>query len=701
MENDILQINNPYQKLLPETIGLSNDIINAASPKKIHNLYTLGLVNGVLINTDHDNIPWNVKKYAEYNFQFLKNNQKDNQSIIFEDTKYYTQVQGTSKGQRVSNVQYLKIDPTKAGKGNQATGDCVSWGIRDALDQLRAKRISLGKWEAYIKRQATALIYKSRGYNGQGADSVELSANAIELGTLLEEVYKTTSKTYDFTNYDSYVSWGMNGSSSIPQDLLEQTKPYHGGGYKIVATTDALADAMFAGCTAHCGSMLGVASYGNPISKRSGSWSHDMNIYFFDDTDFAHSKFGGRIFGWNQSWGCLTPDTEVLTSDGWKLIKNITIFDEVYTLNQNNHNIEIYRPSKVHKYDFDGSLHHYKCRGIDLLVTPNHKMYIGQRDSVGPENFKLLESQNITSKFFSMKKDGKWSGAYILAHEMEDGTRIDMDLWLEFLGYFLSEGHVVSAKKKYVLSNGEEKSCNRYEVGISQTKIENLETIQDCLNQLPFESIKTSGGWTINSKALWKELKAFGKSYEKYIPNYVWECSTEQLNILFEAMMLGDGTRSSTKTTYYTSSPQLADDFSRLCLHVGYAGDVHVTDRTGKESTSGNRYVHKEYSVGVIVRDNNPCPADGWAVENYDYTGEVYCLTVPNHIFYVRRNGNTCWTGNSWNSVDNIPEEWKPYPEGAFWLSDRDTQYAVSDGGCVVFFDGSFFNAEPLDNLII
>jgi DNA-directed RNA polymerase beta subunit len=25
----------------------------------------------------------------------------------------------------------------------------------------------------------------------------------------------------------------------------------------------------------------------------------------------------------------------------------------------------------------------------------------------------------------------------------------------------------------------------------------------------------------------------------------------------------------------------------------------------------------------------------------------VYCIQVPNHIFYVRRNGKTCWTGNS------------------------------------------------------
>ena len=29
------------------------------------------------------------------------------------------------------------------------------------------------------------------------------------------------------------------------------------------------------------------------------------------------------------------------------------------------------------------------------------------------------------------------------------------------------------------------------------------------------------------------------------------------------------------------------------------------------------------------------------------YTGNVYCIEVPNHIFYVRRNGIPVWTGNS------------------------------------------------------
>ena len=31
----------------------------------------------------------------------------------------------------------------------------------------------------------------------------------------------------------------------------------------------------------------------------------------------------------------------------------------------------------------------------------------------------------------------------------------------------------------------------------------------------------------------------------------------------------------------------------------------------------------------------------------YDYEGAVYCISVPNEVFYVRRDGKPVWTGNS------------------------------------------------------
>ena len=315
VNNDILGINNPFSKLLND-VKVNNDIISPPSPKVLHDRYRLGIYNGVLL--DIESVPWNYRKFAKYNFDYLKDNQEDNQSIFFEDTSYYSAIKDSGKGKRVLNhLNYLTIDPSNAMKGAQSTGDCVSWAIRTALDQLRCNIIGDGAWEAYICRQATCGIYSGRGHTGQGADPVGLSAFACKIGTLLEKVYETSKEKYDFSDYNSYVKWGMSrGRMGVPSDLLEQTQPYRCPNYKVVATTDALADLIYNKGTAHCGSNIGVSSSGDPISRLSGSWAHDMSITGYDDTDECKEKFGGRIWLWDQSWGNWNSVSNI--PDWWK-----------------------------------------------------------------------------------------------------------------------------------------------------------------------------------------------------------------------------------------------------------------------------------------------------------------------------------------------------------------------------------------------
>ena len=50
--------------------------------------------------------------------------------------------------------------------------------------------------------------------------------------------------------------------------------------------------------------------------------------------------------------------------------------------------------------------------------------------------------------------------------------------------------------------------------------------------------------------------------------------------------------------------------------------------------------------------------------EKINYSGNIYCVSVPNTIILVRRNGKTCWSGNSYKLqkyLDTIPVEEKPH----------------------------------------
>jgi hypothetical protein len=61
---------------------------------------------------------------------------------------------------------------------------------------------------------------------------------------------------------------------------------------------------------------------------------------------------------------------------------------------------------------------------------------------------------------------------------------------------------------------------------------------------------------------------------------------------------------------------------------------------------------YRGYHIKFIRLKNTPVvhkhkKSDSWE----KYNGKIYCVTVPNHIIYIRRNGKSSWTGNSFWSV--------------------------------------------------
>ena len=150
-------------------------------------------------------------------------------------------------------------------------------------------------------------------------------------------------------------------------------------------------------------------------------------------------------------------------------------------------------------------------RGVDLLVTDNHNMYIGKLNSDLDkiDSWQLIQSQNCP-EHIHIKKNAKWKGEEVENIKINSNI-ISMDLWLEFLGYFISEGHTCSHKK--VMSNGDIKYYGL--VGISQNKKESREKMQNCVNKLPF---RFSSNMVSYNKDLYNELKIYGKAHQKYIP---------------------------------------------------------------------------------------------------------------------------------------------------------------------------------------
>lgn len=405
------------------------------------------------------------------------------------------------------------------------------------------------------------------------------------------------------------------------------------------------------------------------------------------------SYIGGHamvLIGWSEekqafelrnSWGCYDDQTEVLTNNGWKLFKNVSYDDEFASLNQETHHLEFQKASKLHEYDFNDKLYYFKNQGVDLAVTPNHRMYITTYNKKNSTSWHIRRADDTYGNI-CFKKDAINKCKDTNYFNIGDKT-INANTWLEFMGYFLSEGSTTYKSRMRVRNRIRKYNCvggairckntgrfitnpdpqietksikyietykeNYYRSSISQTIGENADKIENCLNKLPFKFAKQQISplnkkkikyWNCSSKSLYEYLSIFGKAHNKFIPKDLLKLSKNQSKILLDALMLGDGTRKNGKYVYYTSSKQLADDVQILSLRCGLAADISITNRVGTKN-----YKHIEYKVNIKTTKTKPLSK--YNATKRQYNGKVYCVTVPNGLLYVRRNGKAVWCGNS------------------------------------------------------
>ncbi|NCN87245.1 hypothetical protein GW932_05415, partial [archaeon] len=344
------------------------------------------------------------------------------------------------------------------------------------------------------------------------------------------------------------------------------------------------------------------------------------------------------------AFDCYDKETEVLTKKGFKLFKDVIKDDLIATLNSKEE-LEYQKPTKIIRQDYSGEMFEIKNRQVDLLVTPNHKLYVNTGDERFGK-FKLKTAEEIKGMPYTLKKNCKWVGIekkYFYLPSInekknkfarkykKEKVRIKMDDWLEFLGYYLSEGwsgqnRVVVAQKVGTKTWGKMRDCFD-RLGLN------------CKNYNCDKNL-----FVFQNRQLMVYLKRFGKSYQKFIPEEIKELSSRQLRILFNALMDGDGCRSQ----YWTVSKLLRDDMIEIALKIGLSASWYIKHKKGKEWFHRDGRARKaKYDLyglifsGYVGLKNGLTPTINhhkkWGVRDkwVKYVGKIYCVTVPNHIIYV------------------------------------------------------------------
>lgn len=93
---------------------------------------------------------------------------------------------------------------------------------------------------------------------------------------------------------------------------------------------------------------------------------------------------------------CFLEDkTDVLTTDGWKRIENITLEDKVAILKDG---LVVYEnPTELHCYDYEGDIYELRSQQVELTVTPNHRMWVSEDSG----NYRFVEAKDVYGKNYN------------------------------------------------------------------------------------------------------------------------------------------------------------------------------------------------------------------------------------------------------------------------------------------------------------
>ncbi len=342
---------------------------------------------------------------------------------------------------------------------------------------------------------------------------------------------------------------------------------------------------------------------------------------------------------------CYDAATEILTEHGWVRFPELEQGVRVATLTADNR-VEYHLPDECIAQPYIGELLRFANSKFDFCVTPNHSMYV--RSKTGKLRFlKADEARHWPA--WTVMTSGNFGGEERDWFELGDPPRnakvsvprICMDDWLEFFGYYVSEG-CVHIRRRVRAVGGTDYDVADYNVLIAQENAAGRTKIAACMERLGFKFFQSDDHqFRICSSQLSAILAPLGKSGDKYLPREYLQLSRRQSLILFDALMLGDGSRSENKFAYYSKSKRLADDVQELALRCGYAASV-VSHAVGRDL----------YRVNIRL----PVEANLVAPERIPYVGKVYCVNVRNHVVCVRRNGRAAWCGNCYDEGKRIAE---------------------------------------------
>jgi len=338
--------------------------------------------------------------------------------------------------------------------------------------------------------------------------------------------------------------------------------------------------------------------------------------------------------------GCVTDDTKLLTSEGWKYVKDTKVGDKILTFNKENNSFEYQKCEKVFDFPYKGDIYNYKNSAINFNVTPEHRILYKiypikdtkfRWNKTKGSEFRVKEARNFTSSL---------SHYSITISANFNGKGIDLtDDEIRLCAWIITEGTMPKSRRDIQI----------YQSVRHQQHIDSIKLLLKRLN-INFKVYdykgKGIGENHYGNQKDWISIYLRKRDSMKFrsilnckkeIPrSWLNNMSQHQIRILFETMMDGDGhIYDDLHGCYYTSNRNLAEQFLELTLKNNQRARIVTRKRNG--------FISYEIPYSNFKSSN-------LRTKNFSkkiYNGRVYSIAVPNTFYLAMRDDKPFITGNS------------------------------------------------------
>lgn len=369
-----------------------------------------------------------------------------------------------------------------------------------------------------------------------------------------------------------------------------------------------------------------------------------------DSIGYAHEGIEAPLIAW--VYGCLSEDTEILTTNGWKRYHTSILQDNVICYNIETDTFEICKPEKKFIYENKHTAYRIKSDKTDQIVTRDHRVLIERKGNILFERAEQLEWEPKTT----IPILESLSDLPKTIYDRDTKTSIKKQDLLKKVQRQIN----IESKDRKGDSRREKKINKSYLYRVWQRVLQTNMSCKSCRESLLFspmqwkskrqrmektctqrkslldsrkrETIKRKNDWKYESSMEgWGDLQKSKRIVSK-IFNKICKMSRTISKYVSQGWVR-DGTQIKGCTSNWKTL-----DTKRMCSSYKpqsrrqQIGEFNVIQNKSRPQKLRSR---KTYRTTMAT------------VEPIEYTGKVWCIQVPTGAFVARRNGKIFITGNS------------------------------------------------------